>query len=150
MPKIENKVWTYLSNNGPATFGELPSDKITNAVKDDGIRKFSPRNRASGGAINAGGQKTSVYYIEGKHNPATVVRKWLSENKRVVEDGSTWATHHMISVYGDSFKNASREILGPFDVGQIAQDGGAGGTCPFCGEEYPLHLPGHLENCEKA
>jgi hypothetical protein len=142
-----NKVWNEISNNGPCTQDEL-SRQPTQEIRRDGVRRFYPRS-SHNGSTDATGMKTfAVYYIEGKHKPKSIIRKWLQKNNKMTEKLSNWALHQRISSCGEKWKEASRELLGPFETGRKhGEKGGSyepGGTCALCGEEYTRSYRDHL------
>ena len=142
----KSKVWRKLSNEGPQPI----SGKIQYQLKQDGVRKFNPRSNYHGNAIQGGGQKESIWYIDGKHDPETVIQKWLDVNESRVAELPNKALHWRIKEYGEEFKKASREILGPFGEDHNGQYGGASpGECPICGEDYEFNLPTHLAECKE-
>jgi len=142
----KSKVWRRLSNEGPQPI----SGKISYELKQDGVRKFNLRSSYRGNSIQGGGQKTPVRYIEGKHDPATVIQKWLDVNESSVAELPNKALHWRIKEYGEEFKKASREILGPFEESHYGEHGGTSpGECPICGEPYDLSLAKHLEDCNE-
>ena len=81
-----------------------------------------------------------VYYRP-EAEPEDVIRTWLSANENVVDKLDEWRIHMRIArQYSKEWKEASHEILGPFDVEQTSM----GGVCEFCGEEYNHSLARHL------
>jgi len=148
----KSKIWSYLSNHGPATTDELPGYvNITPELRSDGVQKFAPKAHTRTGEI-AGMIRYSVYYIDGKHDPETVIKTWLDVNEGALEPVSDWAIHQSISDAGSDFKEASYELLGPFEA--MSDRGGntgyRGGTCDLCGDEYDGYYPDHLPECSQA
>ena len=140
-----NKRYRSLLNEGPQTMPELGDSPSVN-MRRDGVQKFNPSSNFVGSVMQGGGQKTAVYYINGKHDPKTVLKKWLQVNQKTVEVISEWALHQRISSYGQEWKDASRELLGPFK--HMANDSGGNTNiekCPLCGatdfDQLPDHLP---------
>jgi len=142
-PKKNAQVYTILLNEGPQARKKLPHSP-TIEQRADGVQKFKPSGAYVGGTQQGGGFRYPVYYIEGKHNPESVIREFIDTNQKVMEEASKWSLHHLIAKYGEEFKKASREILGPFDVHRENPSGGKGGTCPLCGATFDGNLPDHL------
>lgn len=142
--QIMSQVYTKLLNEGPQPGNEVGS--LNPSLRRDGVTKFNPRSRAAGRTAACGRTK-AVYYIDGKHNPETVIRTWLEVNEDLIR-GTDMQIHHRICAYGEEFKRASREVLdGPLIHENAGGAPDMGGECPFCGEEYTHSLPRHLP-CE--
>lgn len=135
--------YVYLANNGPATREEMPHGP-SRYDRDSGVRKFSLGSSYRGAVMQGGGNKTAVYYIEGKHQPRSVVKRWVEANPTTVERVSGWALHHRAP---EEFRDALRDIVG-IDRDFHGGDRTTERECPFCGDgikRYPDHLP----DCEE-
>jgi len=139
----DSEVWRKLSNEGPQ-----PIDRRINyRVRQDGVQKFKPSSSPVGSSMQGGGHSTVIYYIDGKHSPKAVIQAWLNHNQNVVDGVTTKALHWRIAEYGDDWKEASRELLGP--IGNKDSNHGNGvspGTCPACGDDYDMNLPHHFRH----
>jgi hypothetical protein len=134
-----------LLNGGPQTVAELPgTGAVSREMRADGVRKFNPRARSEGSVAHGGGQKRHVYYVDGKHDPETVIRAWMDANPKTVASISDWALHQRIAAYGDEWRAASRSVLAPFDREFHGGGHETGGSCPLCGEEHARSLAHHL------
>jgi len=149
MPQKRNsKTYTKLLNEGPLSYAELPHSPNYEQRKD-GVRKFNPSSSYRGSSAQGGGKKTLIYYIEGEHAKESVIKKWLKENQKAVEELSKRALHWRFADYGEEWKQTSREILGPFEAQTDDMKGATGGTCPLCGVEFSRALPDHLPECDE-
>jgi len=133
---MSSKVWNKVANSGPLVADELPYFATINARKD-GVQKFN----ISGGVLST----KSVWYIEGKHSPRTVLERWIEANENAVNKTGNYKIHHQVAINRPKFKDASKELLGPFESrGPKNPDGTTSMNCPFCGENInglPDHLP---------
>lgn len=146
-----NKRYNALMNEGPQTAVELDdSHGFNSEARRDGVRKFHPISAYYGDSQTGSGKTRAVFYIDGKHNPETVIQKWLDANPKMTENISNWALHQRVSRYGDEWTDASYELLGPFDIGGNGGEREMGGNCPLCDAEYDRQLPDHLPECPKA
>lgn len=125
--------FTKLLNEGPQ-----PLEKVRYRVRQDGARKFD--------LGRTGTVKTySVWFIEGKHDPETVITNWLEINN--TSNLTDFELHQKISRYGDEFRKASSRILGPFNTNAGGDMGKSDEkTCPLCGDDYTGELPAHITN----
>lgn len=140
--------WTYLANNGPSPPEDLPYEPNP-SQRRDGIRKFQlPGGHGKAKVLK--GRPSCIYYIEGKHDPQTVLEAYYGLNPRVRKELDKRTLHMKTATLGDGFKEASRELLGPFE--SFAKGHGDGGLsdweCPLCGETIQAnrragHLTGH-------
>lgn len=137
----KNAIHEHLNNHGPSTASELPRKPRGYEPLEHGIRKF---NIQPGSGL---GQLNNVYYIAGVHTSKSICEKWLSVNEIDCEEDAPGIVRH---VDEDAFREAMRDILtdhGSIDwphITDVEQDGGMGGTCPVCGDQYDNHLPDHL------
>jgi len=145
---VSSDVWTKLSNEGPQPASEL--SKITIKLREDGVKKFKPKSSVAGESLSGSGQSPTIYYIEHKHKPKTVIQTWLNEHPAVQNELSAWAIHSRISEYGDEWKAASRELLGPFHQTGGDNSDSYSGTCNLCEKEYQNTLAHHLPECDGA
>lgn len=138
-------VYTQLANNGPQTAEQLDIvSSVPYTARQNGVSKFNPSSRSAGKTLKSGMNKHTVYYIDGKHKPRTVVQKWLAVNQNVLSDIPNKALHHRIAAYGQEWKEASRDLLDNLGPDHDNRPGTTGGTCPLCQSEYDTHLPDHL------
>lgn len=144
---MTSETYERLVSEGPTPVGELPRN-IHVQEKQKGISVFKPGTGNRGATEFGGGRKTRICYLIGRHDPKTVVEKWVDCNPDTVKNHTKIGLHKQISNYGDEFKKASYEILGPFDIGKGHGDGVAKMDCPFCGETDIQSVPKHLPNCE--
>jgi len=130
--------------DGPQIFDR--TDTLTQLRQKYGVRKFNPPSSGRGSGMGGLGRTEPVYYREQVNDPSEIVQTWLDNND--VSLISTWSLHHRIARCGSEFKQASREILGPFSVG--GDNGGDGSIdmddCPLCGDGLSGDLAGHLRN----
>lgn len=140
-----SSVHEYLLDHGPSTRDELPYIPQSND-RQAGVQAFNPSARH--GDSRGGHNQRRIYYVGGAHDPIEVIEAWLDANEVIAETANAWQLHHRISAYGVEWKDASREMIGPFDD---IVDGGnipaSGGTCPLCGESYERALADHLPEC---
>lgn len=131
----EPRDYTTLREEGPRPLTER---SVSTASRDRGVRKFTPGS----GGIN----DSAVYFIDGVHSPESVIRSWLDING--THGLSDWGLHQKISGYGEKFKEASYEILGPFEDTAPDHDGGTTTMteCPLCGGDIEGELPAHIRN----
>lgn len=148
----DSKIFTHLLNSGPCTADDLPgaSTSFGPELRQDGLRKF--KIPGGHGDIDAGlgTNQTPVYYADGKHSPESVIEAWRNANQSSLEHLSSWSLHHKIARNYTGFKDASREVFGPFESPN--QGGGSGlsdDDCPFCGSEMSS-FPVHVEDCPEA
>lgn len=137
-----------LLNDGPKRNPSNEKRNISQEQRQDGIRKFN----ANG---TRGSRTVSIYYIQGKHSPETVVRTWLEENEHALEEYDTRSIHQRIARYGQDFKDASRNVFKERNEWEWNTGGESGGVdtkqvviCPFC-EQEQRELPAHLPKCEQ-
>ena len=120
-------------------------DAITVKMRRDNISKFNPSSSNKGSSMSGGGTMKPVYYIRHDHSPKQIINSWMEMNKEGLKSITKWALHQRISSYGEKFKQASKEVNGPFE--SLEERGGdydTGGECPLCGDEYKSSLAYHL------
>ena len=133
--------YVYLANNGPSTLTELPNHP-TVFDRQSGVNKFSLKGQLHGSGAKGDGRKTPIYYIDGKHSPRAVVKKWVAENQKSVDHLSGWTLHQRAE---PEFREAIKDIVG-FDREFHPGGGTTDKPCPFCGAEID-QLPTHLPEC---
>lgn len=146
------KAFTRLLNEGPIPANEIDAS-ITPEQRRDGVSKFHAKNNTPSGGVKGGGPMTKVpvYYIRGKHSPKTVVETWIDANKETLEAVGKRAIHWRISSYGKEWKEASREILGPFPSWGTETSGKPDmESCPMCESKIGKSLASHLPECPEA
>lgn len=144
-----SKYYKMLEENGPLTKHELgESFMLTLTLRDMDVYKFHPLVNTKGSTLS-GGQTVGVYYIKFEHDPGEIIESWLDANPGMVDRISNWAIHSRISGYNKGFIEASREILGPFDL-NLEPTGGKPTKkfCDLCGDDIPKSLADHLPDCE--
>lgn len=139
-----NEIRKRLLADGPQLAHQLV-DRIS--IPPEGVTKFDPYEGHGERKTNEEGRAPIVYYIDGVHEPETVVSLWLDAFGEARQETSDWALHKRFADYGEAWKSASRELLGPFDKNGKGSDT-AGGTCDICGEDYDCEFGNHLRNCE--
>lgn len=148
---VDNKLTVYskLQKEGP----QYIEKKISTNFRQRGVTKFKPTSASRGTSVKGAGRTTPVYYIIGEHDKKEIIKEWLKLNEQKLQDTPDWALHQRISSYGDEFKEASAEILGPFKSQKgnngVGNGNGEhmGGECPLCGGEFKRSLRDHLP-CE--
>lgn len=135
--------YTHLANCGPTPSYDIPYQPSFEQ-RQDGVSSFRLPH-SGGGDSESGGRQTSVYYIDHKHSPGPIIQSWIDANPHMADSLSDWSIHHRLSQLGDEWREASREIFGPFE--HLSENGGSdnsGGECPMCGEKYTRFLRDHL------
>jgi len=130
--------YRILREEGPQPLRNM---SISTAARDRGVKEFNP----GAGRLN----DVAVYFIKGMHAPGSVINTWLDINEQ--HGLSNWGLHQKIAGYGEDFKEASYEILGPFDANAVENATGGSDTkpCPLCGTDIEGELPAHIRNdCE--
>lgn len=138
--------YIQLANRGPLTMAELEQSDLNPTQRQTGIRKFRPKSQSQGGNNSRSGRTVPVYYLHKKHQPKTVIKKWLDVNEEALEGISNRQLHYRICEFGQDWKEASRDVLdnlAPHD-GSVDVNPDPGGTCPMCNAEYDGYLPNHL------
>jgi len=142
----------YLKEHGPATRDEIGVSSISAQEKQHGVHKFNPKAAYAGSVVQGGGNKIAVYYLPTEHAPRDVITAWLDTNEKTVQAISSQALHHRIASYGDTWREVSYELLGPFENhGGYGTSGGTSNqeACPFCGESMTT-FPNHVDRCEEV
>lgn len=137
----------HLREAGPSTNEPFDDNNAgISAVRYCGARKFNISG-VRHSTQSSGGFRMPVYYLPGEHSPGEVIDAYFEANPNVRENHIEWGLHQKIAHKGEEWAEASADRLGPFDVG-APSNGGMGGECMFCGEEYPDSLPDHLRRSD--
>jgi hypothetical protein len=102
-------------------------------------------------SIGSGGHGyQTVWWVPGSHTKREVIEKFAAVNAdRLNPKGA----HQRIARNYPAFKEASRDVLDPFETGEDHPSYGREyryeGTCPVCGETHTNQLAFHIRNdCE--
>jgi hypothetical protein len=98
MPRSQQNI-QYLQQHGPAPKADLPT-RITIKNKAAGLTKFDPKTG------QFGQKATAIYYLHDRHEPKTIVDRWLAANSDAVEEYDQKTLTKVVSEYGDRFENA--------------------------------------------
>lgn len=124
--------------DGPQPLKEVWPRSIPDYLRDRGFRTFQP------GQIL---HEAAVAYLADEHEPRAIVAAWLEANDVPKQDGPTpWKLYNVICDYDDRFREASQDLLGPFERHDMQEktDLDPSGECPLCGEDFDGYLPQHL------
>lgn len=143
--------YQYLIEHGPCTGRELPTKSGSSpTTRENGMRVFK-LPAGQGTRENAmGTNQAGVYYLDGRHAPVSVLRKWVDANESSVEHSPAWGLHQSVCRQYPEFKQASREVFGPFEAVQDSGSNESGKTdkpCPFCGDDDIDSFPRHRPDC---
>lgn len=139
-------VYQRLLDDGPLTYDELGVETVPISLRERGIRRFRPTSNWGGSPESGGGQSRTIYYVAGDHDPTAVLEAWIQANQKTVKELSEWSLHQRIADYGDGFREASRDRLGPFHDGNPDQVHESK-ECPNCGEGGLKSVAEHLPEC---
>lgn len=141
---IESEAKQLLRKNGPLNGEEM------NYKRFDNINTFCPKTHyaASKGSSRHKrfSSKRTVYYLD-THDKKDVVEKWTESNEDVFKYKSEWGLHLRICNEYPQFKQASRDVLGPFSPGSADKDNSHNKKCDLCGKELTGPLATHLPKC---
>lgn len=106
----------YLKTNGPSTMAEMPGPSDVNtSARQRQVRKFRPRLGAKSAEETVTARSAiGVWYLEGEHDPADVLDKWLAVNEGLVGRVSPRAALQAVNAAGSDFKSVSKECLREF------------------------------------
>lgn len=99
----------YLQQHGPATKAELPT-RVTTQNKAAGLTKFDPKTG------QFGKKATAIYYLHDRHEPETVVDRWLAANSEKLADVDQATITKVVGEYGDVFRDA---VSDRFDESEV-------------------------------
>jgi len=137
------EAYEYLLENGPS---ELYSDETPvvpgfDVCLREGICSFDIATASPAAkSTNVGYTRKSVYYIAGEHSQEEVLCEFNAVNDGILDEMSDRSLPYRIP---NEFYDVAKDV---FDVsfGNGGNQGGYGGVCPCCGEEYDGELPRHL------
>jgi len=132
-----------LLSHGPSTTSELGVTSIGTETRRDNPELGRLHLRARG--MNS---PKTVWYVEDRHDPRDVVRKYVDVNPGVL-DRPHRAVVQLFGDHSDTLAWAWGEVADEYDVERREREHGEtehGGTCSMCGEDYDYTLPDHLAN----
>ena len=143
MGTVTQTIYEALRRKGPSTPDELGMSSISIETRQAHADLMRLQVR--------GGKNSPVLYCEGIHDERDVVRRYIEVNPHVV-DKPFHAVTMAFGDYSDDMRDAWREIGDEYvdrRSNNGGADGGRGGTCPLCEEDYDDTLPAHLgDNCD--
>lgn len=96
----------HLREHGPTPKSELPNNKVSTSDRANGAWKFTISGTRQGTADPLGGNIDPVWYLEGEHDRAAVVRAFLDANPQLVEAKSRSGLRAMMRRNGSMWHDA--------------------------------------------
>lgn len=132
-----NLVVEHLREHGPASGAELPYSP------DIQMRNIH-RIHSTKGTY----KHSAVYYLVDTHSKVEVVRKYIAENKQMLQQQDHASLTLMFKQIGPAFREAWKEIADEYNVrdrNNISHSHERSQQCPYC-ESTVKKLPAHLRN----